>query len=984
MSSLRTRRATALAAVAGVAAALSLSGMPTLAATPLGARGTTPGMTTATSGAGAHHPRIASAPGRDAPGSYDVRRLSMKAAAGSDRQRISSEPAGVAAYQRSLGQQSIIDYDPLTKTVRSFGRIDGYLSGTATGSARAIALRYVRAHVADLGLVRADLASLVFRQDYVDAIGVHNLSWTQAADGTTLFGNGLKVKVTRDGRVLDVQGSPVSHLARLAAAAPSSTSVSAAQARSRAASDVGGSVDSAATSRTHGDTTTWSNHDYAQRVWFLTPGGLRPAWSTYVHAGDQLAYQHVIDAVDGTVLYRASTVRYERGDAYVYNNYPGARRGGHATTVNLIKRGFLRKGRKFLNGTSVVAWSDVNDDNRLQNSEKTPVPGNKSGATFKLKHFGNGASQFCSAHFVCTWNPHKGGSWKINRKADVTQAFYLASNFHHYLAKAPIKFTPKAGNFSAAGGDPVLLNSLDGASTAGNMPDGDHIDNANMDTPPDGIPPTMQMYLFHFPGAPDFLEPFVPTTGSFAADVLYHEYTHGLSSRLVTDAQGNETLDEIQPGSMGEAWSDYYAMDYLVTKGYEKDTRHSGELLIGKYVAHKAPIIRTMAIDCARRTKAKGCRAPDGSHGGYTYGDFPSIIGFPEVHASGEIWGQTLWDVRSALGHRVADTLITRAMSLSPTSPTFLDMRNAIIQADLVAYRSSHTARLWKIFAHRGMGYFAGAIDGTDGFPAQDFHTVPAPWTPRVTVRGTVTDPHTGDPVSGVLVTLGGQGERGSAVTDAAGNYSIRNVYRGTYKKATAGGGGYTPDSHKLNTRKHATEDFLVSRDWAAASGGASVADYTGPDFTDFGCGPAGAIDLSLGSGWGSTALDDAGDPSSVFVPKYIVIRLPNKVNVSTFAVDPSPECGDDPTSATGRFEIDTSPNGAVWTKAAEGTFGSGDIGRLNTVTPTAGTGGVGYVKFQILGDQVPNFATDCPDSPVSGCVFADMTELEVFGNPVS
>ena len=38
--------------------------------------------------------------------------------------------------------------------------------------------------------------------------------------------------------------------------------------------------------------------------------------------------------------------------------------------------------------------------------------------------------------------------------------------------------------------------------------------------------------------------------------------------------------------------------------------------------------------------------------GGYTYGDFPDVIGQPEVHASGEIWSQTLWDLRTRLGDR--------------------------------------------------------------------------------------------------------------------------------------------------------------------------------------------------------------------------------------------------------------------------------------------------------------------------------------------
>ncbi len=82
----------------------------------------------------------------------------------------------------------------------------------------------------------------------------------------------------------------------------------------------------------------------------------------------------------------------------------------------------------------------------------------------------------------------------------------------------------------------------------------------------------MQMYLWHTPGADDTQDPWVPSSGANDASILYHEYTHGLSNRLVVDASGNSTLNSIQAGSMGEAWSDFYAMDYLVTNGFEKDS----------------------------------------------------------------------------------------------------------------------------------------------------------------------------------------------------------------------------------------------------------------------------------------------------------------------------------------------------------------------------------------------------------------------------
>ena len=89
-----------------------------------------------------------------------------------------------------------------------------------------------------------------------------------------------------------------------------------------------------------------------------------------------------------------------------------------------------------------------------------------------------------------------------------------------------------------------------------------------MTTPPDGIPPRMQMYLFHEPGTafPDE-DPFLAGNSGDEADIVYHEYTHGLSNRLVVDANGVSTLGNVQAGSMGEAWSDWYAMDFLVNEG---------------------------------------------------------------------------------------------------------------------------------------------------------------------------------------------------------------------------------------------------------------------------------------------------------------------------------------------------------------------------------------------------------------------------------
>ena len=192
-----------------------------------------------------------------------------------------------------------------------------------------------------------------------------------------------------------------------------------------------------------------------------------------------------------------------------------------------------------------------------------------------------------------------------------------------------------------------------------------------MSTPPDGISPTMQMYLFHAPGATDSVDDFVPTSGAFDASVRLPRVHPRPVQPLVVDANGNSTLNDIQAGAMGEAWSDYYAMDYLVShQGFDEGHQEARPGLEGKYVAGGQHLIRTWR-STARVGQGQGLRVRGHPRqkGGYMYGDFPNIIGVPEVHASGEIWAQTLWDLRKKLGHTVADSLITRAMSISARGP---------------------------------------------------------------------------------------------------------------------------------------------------------------------------------------------------------------------------------------------------------------------------------------------------------------------------
>ncbi|UPK74776.1 M36 family metallopeptidase [Nocardioidaceae bacterium SCSIO 66511] len=906
------------------------------------------------------------------------------------------QSANVRALRRSVGTDAEVSIDPVTGTPRNLASRDGYLTSPSSAPARRVAMSYVRQHINALGLTRDDLSSFHLRKSYTDSVGTTHLAWQQLVDGIPVFGNGLEAHVTSSGELISLQGSPVSGIADLSADESSTPAISAGDARSDAADDVGGEADASAAKRsTRSTSTVWNNGDRAGLVWFADGDDVRLGWSTYTQAGDTLAYSHVLDATDGDVLYRRDLVDFEKGDAWTYPNYPGAKRGGDATKVNVFKKSWLKRGAKWLNGKFAIAWSDVDDNNQVTKAEKTPVPGTKKHPQFKLKPIKAG-NKLCKS-FVCTWDPETPNSWKKNRKADVTNAFVTASKFHDYLAKAPFGFTGAAGNFEANDRDPVLLNALDGADTADGLPDGNHIDNANMATPPDGTPPTMQMYLWHQPGTSNEEDPFLPTSGAFDTSVLLHEYTHGLSNRLVTDAAGNSTLNSLQAGSMGEAWSDYYAMDYLVTKGFEKDTPNKdGQVLEGKYVA-AGQVFRTQAIDCPVDATSKKCRGIDGSKGGYTYGDVPTIGGSPEVHSSGEVWSQTLWDVRTALGHRTAGMLATRAMELSPDDPSMLDMRNAILQADKVAYDGAHKKQLWKIFAERGMGWFAGSVDGGDTRPAENFKTPPAPQKPMGTLQGKVTDAISGDPVKGAMVHITGHdsGYIGSFAdtTDASGTYTIPNVPVGKYAKVVVSTPGYEVISKAVRVKSPGTaKAWSIRKDFAASSAGGSVTSFDGPDYTPYACGPDGAIDLSQGTGWGSTTGDDEGTPTDTPEPKAITVKLAEPIDITAdeettaFAVDPTATCGDSGSSSTGEYKIEVSTDGDSWETAVDGTgdnaFGEENRFVYTNVPSSIDAAGVEYVRFTMLSPQVPDIGTNCPDGAYGGCAYMDMTELEVFGTP--
>ena len=126
---------------------------------------------------------------------------------GRDR-RASPSPARAPA--RPSGAISI---DPLTGTPRMVGRLDGFLDGPERGARIDRGPRRTsESHAKIFKLSARSMAGLRLVRDYVDVAGTHHLGWTQTLHGVPLFGNGLQASVARDGRLINVTGSPVSDL----------------------------------------------------------------------------------------------------------------------------------------------------------------------------------------------------------------------------------------------------------------------------------------------------------------------------------------------------------------------------------------------------------------------------------------------------------------------------------------------------------------------------------------------------------------------------------------------------------------------------------------------------------------------------------------------------------------------------------------------------------------------------------------------------
>ncbi|EHR73306.1 Zinc metalloprotease (elastase) [Burkholderiales bacterium JOSHI_001] len=171
----------------------------------------------------------------------------------------------------------------------------------------------------------------------------------------------------------------------------------------------------------------------------------------------------------------------------------------------------------------------------------------------------------------------------------------------------------------------------------------------------------------------------VQLDGDLDSDIVYHEYGHGLTWRMIGSMSGPAS------GAIGEGASDVVA--FMV----------NGDDVIGEYAAGNPLGIRRFR------------------YAGYPL-TYANVTG-AEVHADGEIYAAAMWRLRELWleSGRSNDSLFGHfvdGMNYTPAAPKFENMRNGMLDAINATAGADAIARctlVWQAFAQYGVGVGASA-----------------------------------------------------------------------------------------------------------------------------------------------------------------------------------------------------------------------------------------------------------------------------------
>ena len=580
---------------------------------------------------------------------------------------------------------------------------DGFLTGPADGDPLDIARSYLVAHAPDLGLSAADLEGMKVTDRYVsDQTQATHLYLRQVVAGLEVAQADLSVHVAPAGQIISVGGGFVPGLTELVANGqivlePTLTAEEAAQ---RAAASLGVVLDGEPAMVHMAEdgmscviaAPGLSLDDVSARL-HLVPSSYGTAalsWQLIVRTPDnQHWYDLSVDAHAGHV-----TSQIDWSNDASYNVLPIPTESPNFGSFQIVVDPHLASPV-----ASPFGWHDTNGS---PGAESTLTIGNNVDA--HLDRDGNNVADAGGRpdggpglNFNFTFDPAL--TPLQNANAAVTNLFYWNNVLHdvHYV----YGFTPAAGNFQTnnygqggLGNDAVQADAQDNAN-------GGSVNNANMAVPPDGTAPRMQMYEFALtsPRRDSDIDP----------GIIIHEYGHGVSVRLTGGPANSGSLSALQSGGMGEGWSDWWSL--MLTQRLASETTTGRGM--GTYVLGQPPGgsgIRQFRYDFDIGNQA-----------------FETFLNFPintQVHNVGTRWAATLWDLNHLLiqkygfepnvynstslaGNIRALHLVSNALKLQPSNPSFLQARDAILAADNLLYGGANHFEIWTAFARRGLGFGA-------------------------------------------------------------------------------------------------------------------------------------------------------------------------------------------------------------------------------------------------------------------------------------
>jgi len=306
-------------------------------------------------------------------------------------------------------------------------------------------------------------------------------------------------------------------------------------------------------------------------------------------------------------------------------------------------------------------------------------------------------------------------------------------DWSYFLGFTEVNYNLQDFNFGEGGreNDPEHGNAQAGGVTGG-PPTYRARDNANQITPPDGSLPITNMYLWQpIPGG--FYSPCVD--GDYDMSVIGHEYTHAITNRMVAGPDGR--LLGPQAGAMGESWSDLVAIEYLQEYDFVP-VADENPFAVGPYVTGD---------------KNAGIRNYGMNDSPLNYSNIAYDLVGQQVHADGEIWSATNYEIRDAFndrydaafpsndsalqaecadgereagecpGNRRWAQIMFDSYLLMPSAVSMVDARDALIAADQLRFNGVNADLLWNEFARRGFGTNASSNTNADPDPVPSFES---------------------------------------------------------------------------------------------------------------------------------------------------------------------------------------------------------------------------------------------------------------------